>query len=75
LKLAKDIAALKAVRQNPMHSNISITDGVYGMLSDNDVRGHIATLGKQIFTSETNDIEELKRLCKVFSVNSIKCFL
>jgi hypothetical protein len=39
LKLAKDIAALKAVSQNLMHSNISIADGVYGILSDNDVRG------------------------------------
>jgi hypothetical protein len=62
--MAKDIQALKAVSQNLMHSNISITDGVYGILSDNDVRGKIAALGKQIFSSETNDIEELKTMTK-----------
>jgi hypothetical protein len=47
-----------------MRSNISITDGVYGILSDNDVRGKIAALGKQLFPSETNDIEELKTMTK-----------
>ena len=30
LKNAKDVPALKAVSQNLMHSNLSITDGVYG---------------------------------------------
>jgi hypothetical protein len=44
-KLAKDIAALKAVSQNLMHSNLSITDGVYGILSDNDIQKQIAELG------------------------------
>lgn len=48
LKMAKDIQALKAISQNLMHSNISITDGVYGILSDNDVRGQIVTLGKNV---------------------------
>lgn len=48
LKLAKDIATLKAVSQNLMHSNISITDGVYGILSDTDVREEIGRLGKRI---------------------------
>jgi hypothetical protein len=62
--MAKDIQALKAVSQNLMYSNISIADGVYGILSDNDVRGQIAALGKQIFSSETNDIEELKTITK-----------
>ncbi len=60
LKLAKDIAALKAVSQNLMHSNISITDGVYGILSDTDIKGQIAALGKRITIQEINDIEELK---------------
>jgi hypothetical protein len=64
LKLARDIAALKAVSQKLMHSNISITDGVYGILSDNDVRGKIAELGQQISSSEKVDIEELKAMTK-----------
>jgi hypothetical protein len=29
-----------------MHSNLSITDGVYGILSDMDVRSEIHNLGK-----------------------------
>jgi hypothetical protein len=41
-KLAEDIAALKTVCQNLMHSNISITDGVYGILSDTDIQEQIA---------------------------------
>lgn len=46
LKQAKDIPALKAISQNLMHSNLSITDGVYGILSDMDVRKQIQSLGK-----------------------------
>jgi site-specific recombinase XerC len=44
LKNAKDIPALKAVSQNLMHANISITDGVYGILSQMDVREQITRL-------------------------------
>ncbi len=46
LKNAKDISALKAVSQNLMHANLSITDGVYGILSDMDVKAEIHALGK-----------------------------
>ena len=62
--MAKDIATLKAISQNLMHSNISITDGVYGILSDNDVRGQIASLGQINTTNEKRDIDELKRMTK-----------
>lgn len=47
LKNAKTVAALKAVSQNLMHSNLSITDGIYGILSDMDVRNEIHSLGKK----------------------------
>ncbi len=47
LKNAKDIVAFKAVSQNLMHANLSITDGLYAMLSDNDVKNQIAALGQQ----------------------------
>lgn len=47
-----------------MHSNISITDGVYGILSDNDVKGQIATLGGQVVSSDIQGIEELKIMTK-----------
>jgi hypothetical protein len=45
LKQAKNVADLKAVNMNLMHSNLSITDGV---LSTADVRQRIAGLGMQI---------------------------
>lgn len=45
LKRAPDMAALKAVSMNLMHSNISITDGIYSILSQQDVKDQIAKLG------------------------------
>lgn len=60
LKNAKDISALKAVSQNLMHSNLSVTDGVYGILTETDVRHQIANLGKDVANS--NDVQELRSL-------------
>ena len=62
IKLAKDIAALKAVSQNLMHSNLSITDGVYGILSDTDIQKQIASLGNMTIKGESK--EELISLLK-----------
>ena len=45
MKLAKNIAELKAVSQNLMHANLSITDGIYSILSDRDIKKEIQTLG------------------------------
>lgn len=52
LQNSKDVADLKAVSQNLMHSNLSITDGVYGMLSVDAVGKRIANLGKNIHSGE-----------------------
>jgi hypothetical protein len=46
--MLKDIQALKAVSQTLMHSNLSITDGVYGILSQIDVSEQISEIGKKI---------------------------
>ena len=46
IKMAKDIAAFKAISQNLMHSNLSITDGVYGMFSEKDIKEQIICLGQ-----------------------------
>jgi len=54
LKMAKDISALKAVSQNLMHANLSVTDGVYGILSETDVRKQMAMLG-DFAKSNVND--------------------
>ena len=60
IKLAKDVAALKAVGQNLMHSNLSITDGVYGILSNNDVKQQIKELAPPFTGLDKNQtVEEL----------------
>jgi hypothetical protein len=48
LQQSKDVADLKAVSMNLMHSNLSVTDGVYGILSSADVGKRIAGLGHQL---------------------------
>jgi integrase len=59
IKQAKDIPALKAISQNLMHSNLSITDGVYGILSESDVRAQIASLGQKINSGQIDSSEKL----------------
>jgi integrase len=59
LKNAKDVSALKAVSQNLMHENLSITDGVYGILSERDVREEIVSLGKKVESGEYGDLAAL----------------
>ena len=44
IKHAHDMRELKAVSQNLMHSSISITDGIYGNLNNNDMMETIAGL-------------------------------
>jgi len=44
LKRARTIAEYKAVSQNLMHANLTITDGVYGVLTGADVQSTIAGL-------------------------------
>ena len=46
-KNAKDVSALKVVSKNLMHSNLSVTDGVYSILSELDVKKKILALGKE----------------------------
>jgi len=45
-----------------MHSNLSVTDGVYGILSKTDIRKEITELGKQLSVNEATDVEELNTL-------------
>lgn len=51
---AKDIADLKAVSQNLMHSNLSVTDGIYGILSTTDMGKRIAGLGEKLAIGDTS---------------------
>jgi site-specific recombinase XerC len=45
IKRCKTVTDLKAVSQNLMHSNLSITDGIYGILSREDRQNVITKLG------------------------------
>src|SRR5258707_7340159 len=64
LKNARDVSALKAVSQNLMHQNLTITDGVYGILSENDARKQIAELGQKMSELGQVDVKELVTLTK-----------
>jgi site-specific recombinase XerC len=46
LGLSKDMNDFKAVSLNLMHSTIGITDGIYAVLSDENIQAQIAGLGK-----------------------------
>jgi integrase len=45
LKQAHNMAELKAISQNVMHSSVTITDQVYGRLMNNDIREIVSNLG------------------------------
>jgi integrase len=62
LKLARNMAEYKAVSQNLMHSTIGITDSIYAVLSDEDVREQIAGLGKGGVAPEAARVDEIVRL-------------
>jgi integrase len=59
LKMAKNVADLKAVSQNLMHANLSITDGVYGVLSSQDVGERISMLGVNNSSSSATNNKDL----------------
>jgi hypothetical protein len=60
------VEQIKAVSQNLMHANFSVTDGVYGILSGMDVKGEITELGKKEVSSEVSEIAKLNALIEQF---------
>jgi len=62
--LAKDIAELKAVSQKLMHTNISTTDGIYGILSETDIKAKIANLGENNMLADNPSLKKLINLTK-----------
>ena len=64
LKNAKDVSVLKAVGQNMMHKSLSTTDGIYGVLSETDVREQIGSIGKKIAKGDSEDIATLIKFVK-----------
>ena len=49
----------KAISMNLMHENMSITDGIYAILSEQDISERISALGK-----ESESPEELAKLLR-----------
>ena len=64
IKIASDIGELKAISQNLMHSSISITDGIYGILSENDLETKISSLILKESSLNSNSVEELVMITK-----------
>lgn len=44
LKKAQDMGDFKAISQNMMHSNLSVTDDIYGIFSEGEVKNRITGL-------------------------------
>jgi len=61
LKKAQDMGDFKAISQNMMHSNLSVTDGICGIFSEEEVKNRITGLNK---TSQSKIItdEEMHKL-------------
>jgi site-specific recombinase XerD len=59
LKRARTIGELKAVSQNLMHSDLTVTNGVYGVLTDSDVQHTIASLGQLALPEAEGDQDAL----------------
>jgi uncharacterized UPF0146 family protein len=55
---------LKAIRQNLMHSSITITDGIYGILPKEDLQKHIINISNSINNDEKLNNEEIIPLLK-----------
>jgi len=64
LKNAKDISALKAISQNLMHANLSVTNGVYGVLSKMNVLEQIRRLGNKYSIDHEYDDKNLIQILK-----------
>ncbi len=59
LKLAQDMADFKAISMNLMHANMSITDGIYAILTEQDISERIASLAEK-----DNSPDELAKLLR-----------
>jgi hypothetical protein len=57
LKLCKNLEELKSVSQNLMHSNVGITDGIYGKLVEDDVHNTILGLARKPEKTADEDLQ------------------
>jgi integrase len=61
-RIAQNPSELKAVSQNLMHSSLSVTDGIYNILSDTDLAERITNLGKRVSQEDITQQEIISRL-------------
>lgn len=60
VKVAKTVAELKVISQNLMHSNIGITDGIYGKLAEDDMAAIIGSMTPDKLKHRENPFERLE---------------
>ena len=56
LGLCRTVDQLKAVSQNLMHSSLTVTDSIYSVFGDNDMKARITTLGSHDSASASPDL-------------------
>jgi integrase len=64
LKRCKDVADLKAVSQNLMHSSLTVTDSIYSVLSTEDVGERIAGISGDLDSREGIDEELIAQIVR-----------
>ena len=62
IKKGKGLEDFKAISQNLMHSNLSITDGIYGILSSQDVGDAIKNLGNKASNGSLSNAETIEKI-------------
>ncbi len=75
LSNAQSIADMKAISQNLMHSDLSITDKIYGVLTESDLKKRIERISLGVTAQEgkldldalmtTFDVVELEKMGKL----------
>ncbi|PKN96987.1 MAG: hypothetical protein CVU42_17645 [Chloroflexi bacterium HGW-Chloroflexi-4] len=64
------LAQLKALSQNLMHSNISITDGIYGMLSNGDKKKLLSSFSPATSSAPTDLNQKLDEILSLLKQNT-----
>lgn len=64
IKSVNNMAGLKAISQNMMHSSVSITDGIYGNMAGDDVHNLIHAIGADNRPKQEAEEEQVKRLLR-----------
>jgi integrase len=59
MKLARNMAELKAISQNVKHTSVTVTDQVYARLTNKDTKNIIGHLGSGSTTLTTDKIDQL----------------